>query len=91
MIDRIDHLVLTVRSTVATLDFLEHALGLRRKIAPERPVALKFGHPMRTWSRPAATKNGGPDIGTAGPQAEFTHRSGKLRRARSGIDQTKSP
>jgi catechol 2,3-dioxygenase-like lactoylglutathione lyase family enzyme len=43
MIDRYDHLVLTVRSLEATLDFYERALGFRRELRPGAPAALKFG------------------------------------------------
>ena len=44
MIDRFDHLVLTVRSLEATLDFYERALGFKRELRPGAPAALKFGH-----------------------------------------------
>lgn len=43
MIDRIDHLVLTVRSVDATCDFYERALGFRRVDTPGKPTALLFG------------------------------------------------
>jgi len=43
MIDRIDHLVLTVRSVDATCAFYERALGFRRIDAPGLPTALTFG------------------------------------------------
>jgi catechol 2,3-dioxygenase-like lactoylglutathione lyase family enzyme len=43
MIDRIDHLVLTVRSVDATCAFYEGALGFRRVDAEGRPTALVFG------------------------------------------------
>jgi catechol 2,3-dioxygenase-like lactoylglutathione lyase family enzyme len=43
MIDRIDHLVLTVRSVDATCAFYEDALGFRRVDAEGRPTALVFG------------------------------------------------
>jgi catechol 2,3-dioxygenase-like lactoylglutathione lyase family enzyme len=43
MIDRIDHLVLTVRSLEATLGFYERVLGFAREVQPGRPTALKFG------------------------------------------------
>jgi catechol 2,3-dioxygenase-like lactoylglutathione lyase family enzyme len=43
MIDRIDHLVLTVRSLEATLSFYERVLGFARESAPGRPASLKFG------------------------------------------------
>ncbi|HUB96955.1 MAG TPA: VOC family protein [Stellaceae bacterium] len=43
MIDRIDHIVLTVRSLEATLEFYERVLGFTREIVPGRPAALKFG------------------------------------------------
>jgi catechol 2,3-dioxygenase-like lactoylglutathione lyase family enzyme len=43
MIDRFDHIVLTVRSLAATLSFYETALGFRREIRQGAPAALKFG------------------------------------------------
>jgi catechol 2,3-dioxygenase-like lactoylglutathione lyase family enzyme len=43
VIDRIDHLVLTVRSVDATCAFYENVLGFRRVEAEGRPVALVFG------------------------------------------------
>jgi catechol 2,3-dioxygenase-like lactoylglutathione lyase family enzyme len=43
MIDRIDHLVLTVRSAEATCVFYETVLGFRRVEAEGRPAALVFG------------------------------------------------
>jgi len=43
MIDRIDHLVLTVRSVEATCAFYERALGFRRIDTPGLPTALAFG------------------------------------------------
>jgi catechol 2,3-dioxygenase-like lactoylglutathione lyase family enzyme len=43
MIDRIDHLVLTVRSLDATLDFYERVLGFTREVRPGLPAALRFG------------------------------------------------
>jgi catechol 2,3-dioxygenase-like lactoylglutathione lyase family enzyme len=43
MIDRIDHIVLTVRSLEATLSFYERVLGFTREARPGRPTALKFG------------------------------------------------
>ena len=43
MIDRIDHLVLTVRSVEATCAFYQQALGFRRIDAPGLPTALAFG------------------------------------------------
>jgi catechol 2,3-dioxygenase-like lactoylglutathione lyase family enzyme len=43
LIDRIDHLVLTVRSREATCAFYERALGFRRVDEPDRPTALVFG------------------------------------------------
>jgi catechol 2,3-dioxygenase-like lactoylglutathione lyase family enzyme len=43
MIDRIDHLVLTVRSADATCAFYEDVLGFRRVEAEGRPVALVSG------------------------------------------------
>ena len=44
MIDRIDHLVLTVRSVEATCDFYDRVLRFRRIDADGRPTALSFGH-----------------------------------------------
>ena len=43
MIDRIDHIVLTVRSLEATLNFYERVLGFRRELRPDAPASLKFG------------------------------------------------
>ena len=43
MIDRFDHIVLTVRSLEATLSFYERALGFRRELRQGAPAALKFG------------------------------------------------
>jgi catechol 2,3-dioxygenase-like lactoylglutathione lyase family enzyme len=43
MIERIDHLVLTVRSLETTLRFYERVLGITRELLPGRPAALKFG------------------------------------------------
>ena len=43
MIDRIDHLVLTVRSIEATCDFYTRCLGLQRVDTTEGPTALRFG------------------------------------------------
>ncbi len=43
MIDRIDHLVLTVRSLEATCSFYERALGFTRVDAAGKPTALHFG------------------------------------------------
>lgn len=43
MIDRIDHIVLTVSSLEATLSFYERALGFTREIRAGLPAALKFG------------------------------------------------
>ena len=43
LIDRIDHLVLTVASLDATCDFYARALGFERVETPGRPTALKFG------------------------------------------------
>ena len=43
MIDRIDHLVLTVRSVDATCDFYASCLGLERTDQPGKPTALRFG------------------------------------------------
>ena len=43
MIDRFDHIVLTVRSLEATLSFYERVLGFEREIRPDLPASLKFG------------------------------------------------
>jgi catechol 2,3-dioxygenase-like lactoylglutathione lyase family enzyme len=43
MIDRIDHIVLTVRSLEATLTFYERVLGFLREVRPGAPTSLKFG------------------------------------------------
>jgi len=43
MIDRIDHIVLTVRSVEASCAFYERALGLRRIDTPGPPTAVAFG------------------------------------------------
>ena len=42
-IDRIDHLVLTVRSIEATCDFYTRCLDLQRVDTPNGPTALRFG------------------------------------------------
>lgn len=44
LIDRIDHLVLTVADLEATLSFYERVLGFRRHVVPGKPAALLFGH-----------------------------------------------
>jgi catechol 2,3-dioxygenase-like lactoylglutathione lyase family enzyme len=43
MIDRFDHIVLTVRSLEGTLSFYERVLGFRREVRPGAPASLKFG------------------------------------------------
>ncbi len=43
MIDRIDHIVLTVRSLETTLSFYERVLGFTREVRPGVPTSLKFG------------------------------------------------
>ena len=43
IIDRIDHLVLTVRSVEESCAFYERALGFRRIDAPGLPTAVAFG------------------------------------------------
>lgn len=43
MIDRIDHLVLTVRSLDTTCDFYATILDMRRVDTPGKPTALHFG------------------------------------------------
>jgi catechol 2,3-dioxygenase-like lactoylglutathione lyase family enzyme len=43
MIDRIDHLVLTVRSLETSCEFYCRVLGFERLDVPGRPTALKFG------------------------------------------------
>lgn len=43
MIDRIDHLVLTVRSVEKTCAFYTECLDFQRVDAPDRPTALRFG------------------------------------------------
>jgi catechol 2,3-dioxygenase-like lactoylglutathione lyase family enzyme len=43
MIERIDHLVLTVASLDATCDFYVRCLDLERVDTPDRPTALRFG------------------------------------------------
>jgi catechol 2,3-dioxygenase-like lactoylglutathione lyase family enzyme len=43
MINRIDHLVLTVHSIDETCSFYERTLGLTRVDTPGRPTALHFG------------------------------------------------
>jgi hypothetical protein len=63
MIERIDHLVLTVRSLKATLGFDERVLGFTREAAPGRPAALKFGRQKidlhEVDSRPSAACRSG--------------------------------
>jgi catechol 2,3-dioxygenase-like lactoylglutathione lyase family enzyme len=44
MIERIDHLVLTVRSVEATCDFYTDCLDFRRVDKKDGPTALRFGH-----------------------------------------------
>lgn len=43
MIDRLDHLVLTVASIEVTCAFYGRVLGLERRDEPNRPTALHFG------------------------------------------------
>jgi catechol 2,3-dioxygenase-like lactoylglutathione lyase family enzyme len=43
MIERFDHIVLTVRALETTLSFYERVLGFRRELRPGAPAALKFG------------------------------------------------
>ena len=43
LIDRIDHVVLTVRSIEATCRFYEQVLGFQRVDSPGRPSAVAFG------------------------------------------------
>ncbi len=43
VLERLDHLVLTVRDVAATCRFYEAALGMRRKSFGEGRVALHFG------------------------------------------------
>jgi catechol 2,3-dioxygenase-like lactoylglutathione lyase family enzyme len=43
MIDRIDHLVLTVQSLEATCEFYTQCLDFQRVDSPGRPTALRFG------------------------------------------------
>ncbi len=43
LIDRLDHIVLTVRSVEATLTFYERVLGFDREMRPGAPASLKFG------------------------------------------------
>ncbi len=55
-IDRIDHLVLTVRNIDATCDFYARVLGMRR-VEFEGRVALAFGGPrIRAQSVAADTR-----------------------------------
>ena len=42
MIERFDHIVLSVRLE-ATLSFYERVLGFKREIRPDAPAWLKFG------------------------------------------------
>ncbi len=42
-LDRLDHLVLTVRDIARSLDFYERVLGMRRETFGEGRVALHFG------------------------------------------------
>ena len=42
-LERLDHLVLTVRDIARSLDFYERALGMRRESFGEGRVALHFG------------------------------------------------
>jgi catechol 2,3-dioxygenase-like lactoylglutathione lyase family enzyme len=44
MIDAIDHFVLTVADLETTLSFYERALGMTRRITPEKPASLHFGN-----------------------------------------------
>ena len=43
MIERIDHLVLTVRSRDVTAEFYQRVLGFTVEMSSEGPLALKFG------------------------------------------------
>ena len=43
VIDRLDHLVITVRDIEATLGFYERVLGMRREVFGGRRFALHFG------------------------------------------------
>lgn len=43
VIDRLDHLVITVRDIAATVDFYERALGMRREAFEGGRVSLHFG------------------------------------------------
>lgn len=43
VIDRLDHLVITVRDIAATVDFYERALGMRRAAFEGGRVSLHFG------------------------------------------------
>ena len=44
MMERIDHIVLTVRSVESTCLFYQRVLGMERVTAPGKPTALRFGH-----------------------------------------------
>jgi len=62
MIDRIDHLVLTVRSVEATCDFYSGCLGFERVDSSNAPTALRFGqqkinvHPADETFHPRAQR-----------------------------------
>lgn len=43
VLDRLDHLVLTVRDVEATLSFYERVLGMRREVFGKGRTALHFG------------------------------------------------
>jgi catechol 2,3-dioxygenase-like lactoylglutathione lyase family enzyme len=43
VLDRLDHLVITVRDIAATLDFYERVLGMRREAFGDGRVSLHFG------------------------------------------------
>jgi len=43
VIDRMDHLVLAVRSLEATLSFYKRVSGFARAVRPGAPASLKFG------------------------------------------------
>lgn len=67
-IDRLDHLVLTVRDVAATCRFYEAVLGMRRETFAEGRVALHYGRQkinLHPYPSPIEPKAEDPRPGTA--------------------------
>jgi catechol 2,3-dioxygenase-like lactoylglutathione lyase family enzyme len=68
VIDRIDHLVITVRSVGETCSFYERVLGFERKSVPDKPTALHFGSckiSVHQTDRTFEPKAAAPTVGSA--------------------------